>query len=271
VSDPRAPAPAPYTLRQIQQMLALSPRVIAGLVRAGFVTPSRGPRNEYRFTFQDVVLMRTARALETASVPTRRILKALRSLRESLPAEMPLSGLRISAVGDRVAVRQADAQWEPESGQLVMDFEAPVPRPSLVEARTHAADAFERGAALEDGEPAKAEAAYRRAIALAPSYGDPYLNLGALMCEAGRCGEAAALYESALAQGVSEPLLYFNLAIALEDLGRPEDALARYAECLARAPDFADAHFNAARLHQELGHAQLALRHFSAYRRLQKR
>src|SRR5262249_42710246 len=117
------PAAAPYTLRQIQQMLDLSPRVIAGLVRAGFVTPARGPRNEYRFTFQDVVLMRTARALQAASIPTRRILNSLRSLRDTLPDELPLSGLRITAVGDRVAVRQADAQWEPESGQLVMDFE----------------------------------------------------------------------------------------------------------------------------------------------------
>jgi len=36
------------------------------------------------------------------------------------------------------------------------------------------------------------------------------------------------------------------------------------------APDFADAHFNAARLYEQLGRGQLALRHFSAYRRLQR-
>jgi tetratricopeptide (TPR) repeat protein len=293
VTEARAPQPASFTLRQIEQMLGLSPRVIASLVRSGFVTPARGPRNEYRFTFQDVVLMRTARALQAASIPTRRILKSLRSLRESLADELPLSGLRITAFGDRVTVRQADAQWEPESGQLVMDFEVaaggdvaalvPVarahepaaaagsrgPRQPAAEPAA-ASDWFERGVALEGVDPVRAEAAYRHAIALAPGYGDPYLNLGALMCEVGRCGEAASLYEGALSRGVSEPLLYFNLAIALEDLGRSTEALRRYADCLERAPDFADAHFNAARLHQAAGHAQLALRHFSAYRRLQK-
>jgi len=279
VTDARAPHPAPYTLRQIQQMLGLSPRVVAELVRSGFVKPLRGPRNEYRFTFQDIVLMRTARALQAAAIPTRRILKSLRSLRESLPGELPLSGLRITAVGDRVTVRQADSQWETESGQLVMDFEvtpdAAVAATALAPRRTRvdegdAGESFELGVALEATDPAMAEAAYRRAIELAPGYPDPYLNLGALMCETGRCGEAAPLYETALARGISEPQLYFNLAIALEDLGRPGEALERYGQCLARAPDFADAHFNAARLHQALGQQQLALRHFNAYRRLQK-
>jgi tetratricopeptide (TPR) repeat protein len=253
-------------------MLDLSPHVITGLVRSGFVTPARGPRNEYRFTFQDMVLMRTARALQGAAIPTRRILKSLRNLRASLPSELPLSGLRITAVGDRVAVRQADAQWEPDSGQLVMDFEV-VPdardRSGVASLPIDETGYFERGVALEAIDPREAETAYRRAIALAPGYSDPCLNLGALMCEAGRFGEAAALYESALAQGATEPLLYFNLAIALEDLDRPAEALARYAECVARDPAFADAHFNAARLHQQLGHAQLAVRHFSAFRRLQ--
>ena len=60
---------APYTIRSIQEMLGLSRGVIAGLIAAGFVAPSRGPRNEYRFTFQDVVLLRTAVELQAAQHP----------------------------------------------------------------------------------------------------------------------------------------------------------------------------------------------------------
>ena len=59
-------------------MLGLSRGVVAGLIAAGFVTPSRGPRNEYRFTFQDLVLLRTALALQAARIPPRRILRSLR-------------------------------------------------------------------------------------------------------------------------------------------------------------------------------------------------
>ncbi|MEO8855414.1 MAG: tetratricopeptide repeat protein, partial [Burkholderiaceae bacterium] len=66
----------------------------------------------------------------------------------------------------------------------------------------------------------------------------------------------------------SEPLLHFNRAIALEDLQRDEDALAGYQRCLDLAPDLADAHYNAARLHEKLGQRHLAIRHYSAYRRL---
>ena len=58
-----------YTLRGIQSMLGLSRGVIAGLIAAGFVTPSRGTRNEYRFSFQDVVLLRTAHSLQAAQDP----------------------------------------------------------------------------------------------------------------------------------------------------------------------------------------------------------
>ena len=36
-------------------------------------------------------------------------------------------------------------------------------------------------------------------------------------------------------------------------------------------PDLADAHYNAARLHEQLGDAKNAVRHFSAYRRLERR
>ena len=72
-----APHPSTYTIRGIQEMLGLSRGVIAGLIASGFVTPSRGARNEYRFTFRDVVVLRTAVDLQAARIPPRRILAAI--------------------------------------------------------------------------------------------------------------------------------------------------------------------------------------------------
>lgn len=273
-----SPPQAAYTLRQIQDMLGLSRSVVVRLVQAGFVSPARGSRNEYRFSFQDVVLLRTAHELRAAQVPPRRLLRSLRQLRARLPAAAPLSGLRITAIGNDVAVRDGSTPWQAESGQLLMDFEVAGSRgtvcflqrsPALA---TRAADAaayhFARGVALEEGhETAAAEAAYREALDLAPELVDAYLNLGALLCEAGRCAEAVALYAQGLQRCPAAPLLHFNAAIALEDQHREQDALQHYERCLALAPDLADAHYNAARLHEKLGHAQRALRHYSAYRR----
>jgi predicted TPR repeat methyltransferase len=291
------PPTSTYSLRGIQEMLGLSRGVVTGLIAAGFVTPARGPRNAYAFTFQDVVLLRTAVELQAAQVSTRRILAALRKLRDTLPADMPMSGLRITAVGNDVTVRRGGAQWQAESGQQVMDFEiapaggtvaflrrglahhvVPATGPSIatstatrvVDPGAAVADAFGRGQALETSDRRAAEAAYREVLALDPGHADAYLNLGALLCEGDRCAEAIALYDEALRRHPGEALLHFNRAIALEDHGRPAEALAGYNDSLRLDPDLADAHYNAARLHEQIGDAKKAVRHFSAYRRLQR-
>jgi tetratricopeptide (TPR) repeat protein len=284
-----APAQAFYTVHGIQEMLGLSRGVITGLVAAGFVTPARGPRNEYRFSFRDIVLLRSAVELRAAHIAPRKILAALRKLKADLPGEMPLAGLRITAVGNDVTVRDGRSQWQAESGQLVMDFEVgpaagsvsflkrrapapvPTPAPKRVERTDEAATWFERGEALEASDIAAAEAAYRTALALEPGHADASLNLGALLWEGKRLDEAVALYDKARRRHPDEALLHFNRALALEDQGRLMEALQSYNTSLGLAPDLADAHYNAARLHEQLGDAKKAVRHLSAYRRLQRR
>ncbi|NLD68240.1 MAG: tetratricopeptide repeat protein [Limnobacter sp.] len=290
-----------YSLRAIQSMLGLSRAVVSRLVAAGFVTPARGKRREYLFGFQDIVLLRTAHELQQARIPTRRILRSLQRLRSTLPEELPLSGLRISAIGSEIVVSEGDRQWHADTGQLLLDFElrpvrgtisvldpaaagaaappglarqgstGPGPAsPSPTRPGPTPRDWFERGLALEADDPAGAEAAYRAAIAAAPDCADAYLNLGVLLAESGRHAEAERLYRDGLRICSDEPVLHFNLAVALEDLGRSDEALRAYEDCLRLAPDFADAHFNAARLYESAGHPRKAIRHYSEYRRLQR-
>ena len=274
---------APYTLRNIEEMLGLGRSVVAGLIAAGFVSPGRGAKNEYRFTFQDVVLLRTAHRLRAAKVPPRRLMRSLKNLRAKLPPSLPMSGLRIQAVGSEVAVRDRDAQWAVESGQLLMDFEVaadrgnvafiehPQPAPTKVAAlaaELSAEDHFARAVEGEAVDPSTAERSYRHALELDPGHTSAAVNLAALLCEAGRCAEAIEICTRALEATPGEPLLHFNLAIALEDAGRTAQALRSYERCLELDPALADAHFNAARLHERLGRKREALRHYSAYRRL---
>ena len=278
-------APATFSLKRAEQTLGLSRAVLTGLIRSGFVAPVRGARNEHRFSFQDLVLLRTAHALQQARIPPARIVKALASLRSSLPAELPLTGLRISAIGSQVVVRDRLGPWEADSRQWVLDFDVAVDAGEVAfmpaaeppqAASPNAADQgprdwFRVGELTEATDPAGAEAAYRRAIALDPALVDAYLNLGAMLCEAQRCDEAVQLFEHALAKGVSDPVLHFNHAIALEDRHDAAAALASYERALALDPGLADAHYNAGRLLEQRGDARGALRHFNAYRRLQPR
>lgn len=273
-----SPPDSTFALRRVQELLGVSRTAVTRLIDAGFVTPTRGARNEFRFTFQDLMLLRTAHELRRADISPRKILHALRRLKATLPQELPITGLRIAAIGDNVVVRDRQGHWEVDSGQLLMDFEvAPVQGSiAFLQTPTQVPDAtgtgaeswFARGTQWEIDDPAQAEAAYRRALSLAPDYVDAYLNLGAMLCESKRCDEAVDLYDRALEHCPDSALVHFNHAIALEDQGRLEAAVESYERSLQLDPTLADAHFNVGRLEEQLGDARGALRHYSAYRRL---
>src|SRR2546426_11160062 len=113
----------PYSARDVERLVHLPRSRIRSLVEAGFVSPARGPRNAWRFSFQDLIVLRTAQALATAKVPHRRITRSVKALRRHLPDAMPLSGLSISAVGDRVVVKEGSSRWQADSGQYLLAFD----------------------------------------------------------------------------------------------------------------------------------------------------
>jgi DNA-binding transcriptional MerR regulator len=112
-----------YSTREVAELLGLSTARVRALVRSGIITPQRDANTaRAAFTFQDLVLLRTAKGLIDAKVPARRINKALQALAAQLPTDRPLSAVRVQIDGDRVIVRDSNSSWEPESGQTVLDF-----------------------------------------------------------------------------------------------------------------------------------------------------
>lgn len=265
-----------YTLRDVERLIGLSRAVVLGFVEAGFVAPERGKRNELLFSFQDLIVLRTAQGLAAVKIPTRRIKQSLARLRAELPATLPLSGIRIAALGARVVVQQGASQWHPDSGQYLLEFDVAPAQGDVAflkktEPPAESAEAWlERGLALEQADAKGAEAAYRQAIACDARLLAAYLNLGCLLQSRGEAQAAEHVYRQATAQFPDEPLLFFNLGVALEDLARPDDALAAYERTLALDAEFADAHYNAGRLHEVRGAERDAIRHYASYRRLQK-
>jgi tetratricopeptide (TPR) repeat protein len=263
-----------YTLRDVERLLGLSRAVVQGFVDAGFVAPARGARNELRFSFQDLILLKTARGLAAVKIPTRRIKQSLARLRGELPESLPLSGIRISAFGDRVVVQQGSRQWLADSGQYLLDFDVSAqsaevePLPQDTPPADSAAHWLQRAGELEATDPRAAESAYRRALERDPAFLAAYINLGCLLQARGRPADAERVYREAIVRFCDEPLLHFNLGTALEDLGRPDEAARAYAQALALDADFADAHYNLARIHEARGRTQEAIRHLASYRRL---
>jgi tetratricopeptide (TPR) repeat protein len=275
----RLAPPSGYSTKDVAALLGLSAPQVRSYVRAGFLAPRQGPRGEYYFSFQDLVLLRTAKGLLGARVPRRRIGLALQKLREQLPANRPLTGVRISAQGHHVVVRDGRDLWNPESGQALFDFEVaelareastlPLRTPAARDEPETAESWYERGCALEDDEaPEEAMAAYRRSLDLDPDFGDAHLNLGRLLHVRGDAAEAEGHYRRALSILPGDATAAYNLGVVLQDLGRLREAAAAYATALESEPGYADAHYNLAAVYEKLGEREAAFRHLRTYRTL---
>jgi tetratricopeptide (TPR) repeat protein len=264
-----------YGVREVQKLLRLPRSTIRALIDAGFVSPARGPRKAWLFSFQDLIVLRTAQALAAAKVPRKRINRSVRQLREHLPESMPRSGLSICAVADQVVVKEGASRWQAESGQYLLAFEGDPangtlsvfePKPAVP--GEGAQDWLDRGVELEETDHDGALAAYERAIALHATLLDAHINRACLLHEAGRLAEAERAYREGIAACGDDPHLLFNLGVLLEDLGRKQEALENYQAALRADPRFSDCHHNLALVCEELGKAQEAIRHMAEFRRL---
>jgi tetratricopeptide (TPR) repeat protein len=226
-----------FGVREVEKLLRLPRRTIHGLIKAGFVSPSRGARRAYLFSFQDLIVLRTAQALAAANVPAKRIIRSLKELRRHLPDSMPLSGLSIGAVGERVVVKEGASRWQAESGQYLLAFEGdPVAGDLKV---------MEKAETLES-----------------------LIDRGYSLHAAGRLEEAEAVYRSALKTWGADALLLYNLGVLLEDLDRKAEAMESYRAALRGDPLMADCHYNLALLCEQLSRPQEAIRHMARYRKL---
>jgi tetratricopeptide (TPR) repeat protein len=265
-----------YRVRDVEKLLGLSRSTIRALIAAGFVEPTRGPRNAWLFSFRDLIVLRTAQALAAAHIPQRRILKSLKELRRHLPESMPLSGLRIAAVADHVVVSEGTTRWLADSGQYVLGFEgdpvvgslsviappapaakgAETPRESLVDVEE------------DDSDTEATLRSYERAIADDPARVGVRINLGRLLHETGRLAKAEKVYRDALKACGNDPLLLYNFGVLLDDMDRKPEAMAAYELALRGDPEMADCHYNLALLCEALERPKDAIRHMSQYRRL---
>jgi len=263
-----------YGVRTVEKLLRLPRSTIRGLIKAGFVTPARGPRGAFLFSFQDLIVLRTAWALTQAELSPRRIIRSLKQLRSQLPDSVPLSGLRIGAVGDRVVVQEGDTLWQAESGQYLLALEVGMADGVLSvtdrreAAKARAEDWFSRGAVLEALDAEAAQSAYEQALAADPAHSGAATNLGRLLHLNGNFDAAERVYRAGLSACGSDAMLHYNLGVLLEDTGRIDEAAHAYEGALRDDSGMADCHYNLARMYEAQGKPKEALRHLAKYRRL---
>lgn len=99
-------------------------------------------------------------------------------------------------------------------------------------------DAFREGAnAMHNGNPGKAESAFRRAVKLAPSMAEAHLDLGLVLGREGKTSEAIASLRQALVLDNSLPSAHMFLGIFLYQDNHADEAERELQEELTHNPD----------------------------------
>ena len=111
-----------YSTRDVAELLEIPPEVIRDIARAGILEPARTAGNHYRFDFQDIIILRTAKELLQSGVKRAQINNALFRLKSKLPSNRPLTSMRISGDGGAVVIQEEDQVYNPDSGQLHFNF-----------------------------------------------------------------------------------------------------------------------------------------------------
>jgi DNA-binding transcriptional MerR regulator len=264
-----------FSVRQVSEMLDLSPKQIRAVAADGILTPTIGARGKFLFSFQDLVLLRSVANLIRSGVPPHKVRTAVAMLRDQLPDDALLTEVSLDASGRSVVVRVDSTTWEPVSGQTILDLDVDavtdriasvVNVPTAGTDKRSAIDWYVFADEIESTDPIAAEAAYRRAIEIDSTFADAHLNLGRLLHAAGAVSDALKEYESAKSIDWDDATTFYNIGVASQDLGELSDAIAAYERAIELAPHFADARYNLATLYEELGNKALAVQHLRAYK-----
>ncbi len=105
-----------YSTRDVAEMLELTPETIREIARSGIIEPARSDNQQYRFSFQDIIILRTAKELLSSGVRKSRINRALFKLKRQMPTNKPLTSLRISGDGNDVLIKDEDKVYSAETG-----------------------------------------------------------------------------------------------------------------------------------------------------------
>ena len=266
-----------YSTSEVSDLVNLPEEVIREYARTGLLDSQHQKSKHYHFSFQDIIILRTAKELNESGVNKSRLSKVLLKLKDDLPSNRSLTSFSIRVEGGEVAIRDSAKLFNPESGQVLFDFAisdlagevAILSKKAFHEAAASdhvvcSDDWFDLGVDLEAVSPADAPAAYLKAIEMDPQHSDAFTNLGRLAQEAQDYETAEQYYRSAIAIEPQNVLAAFNLGTLMEDIGKTEAAIEAY----AAAASFADSHHNLARLYELQGNHLMAERHLQTYRKM---
>ncbi len=231
------------------------------------------------YSLEECGRLRSLRDLSTKFSPSN-ISASLVAMKTVAGLENPLLDARAVAAGSRVHFRYRGLLTEPIARQYVFDFEPSARTESLngqgvaIEIHQHGregriAEMFLEAVRCEDASQIEqAKAIYERILEKDPDHASSCINLGTICYNRRQFPRAEQLYRRATQADPGYALAFFDLGNVLDELKRMSDAICAYRSAIRLVPTYADAHYNLALAYERTGERRLALRHWTAYLKL---
>jgi Tfp pilus assembly protein PilF len=262
----------PYSRQDVLRILRIHPRQLRGWERSGLISSSES------YSFQDLVQLRKLRDLRATRLSAARISASVIAMRSVSGMTNPLLEAGTARQGSRLIFRHSGGAMDPIARQFVFDFDAEAARnpsvfgsvvlsPAQLEVRTNHLF-LEAVRCEESGKIPDAGNLYLEILELDPTHAPACINLGTIHYNQRHFLEAERLYRQAATADPDYALAYFDLGNVLDELQLLPEAIEAYRTAIRLVPSYADAHYNLALAFERTGQRRKALRHWTAYLKL---
>jgi tetratricopeptide (TPR) repeat protein len=198
------------------------------------------------------------------------------AMRSASGMSNPLLEASTGRDGSRLAFRHSGSMVEPITRQLVFDFELDWRRPRVLNTASMQAarevrvtSMFLEAVQLEERSRVKeAGELYQQILEIDAAHAPANINLGTILYNQREFAQAERLYRRAAEADPEYALAYFDLGNVLDELQRLPESVGAYREAIRLVPNYADAHYNLALAYERTGERRRALRHWTAYLKL---
>ena len=261
-----------YNRQDVLRILRIHPRQLREWERNGLIAPSEA------YSFQDLAQLSKLRDLRATRLSAAKIIASVTAMRSVSGMTNPLLEAGTARRGSRLLFRHSGSTMEPIARQFVFDFDADgnhhtatfgAPILNQVQREAHANSLFLEAVRCEEAHKiAEATALYGEILLLDPMHAPACINLGTIHYNQRHFQEAERLYRQATAVDPEYALAFFDLGNVLDELQHLPEAIEAYRSAIRLVPTYADAHYNLALAYERTGQRRKALRHWTAYLKL---
>jgi len=268
-ADPRG---GTFSTRAAARILAVSPERIRYWVRRQLVRPAATGGRNYRFAFNDLLVMRLAKEL----LPSRRHLglvqRCFQRLREFVAPGRLVTSLKLVNQDGQIVVSDGGVLIDAESGQLLLDYRRERPEGKVEDSfgPARARERFEEARRIAEEDPLRALTIYSGLLGREPGNFEAHMRLATLLEREGDLQGALRHLLGAAAIVPASAEVHVKLGLLYRKRGEDQHALRSMLRALECDPTSVEAHRNVAELYEAGGRKRDAQKHLSAIHRLIK-